>query len=1015
MPLQTISRLGIARVTSRNAFNTACLQPVEGIVGHCQSRPMHVAFVASTGLGNSRFATRWSYVASRPRRCTVSTACRRRLQMSAVDGDELDGSAAADEVETADPNMTVSIIGEPAVSGESEDDEDEDEEEDDEDAWFAVSTDELDAAASERATALEGVAADDGILDLGEIDDVGRDMMSVAGYERVVNVDVDAGGALEEDEDNNELLSGVGFDVLLEDERLVRILKKDFGYSTTTHVQLSAMPRISDGSDVMIQSYTGTGKTLAFLLPIFEAIDEESTAVQAVVVAPTRELAMQITREAERLCVGGDIRVMPLIGGANPARQAERLKFKPPHIVIGTPGRLAELEGNRVLRLRKCRIVVVDEIDQCMQDSFVEHLEYVFTGCPRDRQIVFVSATGDNDAVRAYAQKWMRVPELLRVVGQRKVPSNLEHFCTIVPARMRIDVLRRLMTTKDAPKQAICFVDDPRRVDIVCERLFEMKLAAGALRGNAHKLERAEVLRLFRKGAVPLLVTTEVAARGLDVPEVTHVFNLDLPTDADHYVHRAGRTGRAGAKGIVVSIATAETAFVIAKFEKELGLEITRMEPRGGIYAPPLERKSAPRTERERGVTAAHPASEALPARKVSDAQKGVPSARAAAATAAAAAAREARLAARFGPRPRSVAKAQMGQAKPQSIARIEIDRRLESSSDSPVRSPSSTSAELRSERFRTGERDVERDGQFGDRLDRRASSPPPRREREDRFEDRRSGGGYRGSNSRDGGMPSREGRFENRRTGGGYQSRGEGGYQASRGNSSSDGGMPSREGRFENRRAGNGYQSRAVGGYQASRDGQSGFSSQSEGRYQSRGGGGYQSRLDRGYESQSDGRYESRGGYQPRGDGRGEAGYEESRRMSGGGRSSPYGERRGGGSRDGKPSGAELRLKNKESRQIRESFKKRAPSGDFQAGLSRAPPPAARSRGKPTSDAGPVVDFSDDDDGDDEGWFVAGQENTKKKKKANRVQRSPKDRAREDFWVGNRANAPKPDAPKKS
>jgi ATP-dependent RNA helicase DeaD len=464
----------------------------------------------------------------------------------------------------------------------------EDEDEDEDHTWYGVEPSELDAAAAERGN----VVASGGAVDLGELDTAGRNELAVDGYARVMNVDVADGGALDADEDNSDLLSGIGFDAMIDRPQFLDAIVNDFGYETTTHVQLAAMPRITERDDVVIQSYTGTGKTLAFLLPLLEMVDEEADYIQAIVVAPTRELAMQIHRECERVAAKTSIRCMPLIGGANPARQVDKIRLRVPHVIIGTPGRLAELEDNRVLRLRKVEIVVVDEVDQCMQDGFREHLEFVINACKRDRQLVFASATGDNEAVRSYAQTWMTDPVLLRITGKRKVPSNITHWCTIVPARLRIDILRKLMTVKDAPKAAICFVDDPRRVDIVCERLFQMKLSAGALRGNAHKLERAEVLRLFRKGAVPLLVTTEVAARGLDVPEVSHVFNLDLPTDADHYIHRAGRCGRAGKPGTVVSIATAETAFVIGKLEKEIEVPITRMEPRHGVYAVPLKRET---------------------------------------------------------------------------------------------------------------------------------------------------------------------------------------------------------------------------------------------------------------------------------------------------------------------------------------------------------------------------------------------------------------------------------------
>lgn len=838
--------------------------------------------------------------------------------------------------------------------------------EEEEEDWFTVSTAEVDAAAAERP---EGEpSADDGVLDLGDVDDAGRGMMTVAGYARVVNVDVDAGGALEADEDNGDLFSGVGFDALIEDEDILDILEDDFGYKTATHVQCSAIPRIADGSDVMVQSYTGTGKTIAFLVPIIEAVDVDDRCVQAVVVAPTRELAMQILREAERLAKGSEVGVAALIGGANPARQAERLRFKTPHIVVGTPGRLAELHGNRVLKLRSVKTIVVDEIDQCMAEGFVEHVEYIFEACPRERQLVFVSATGDNDDVRSYSQKWMREPELLRIAGERKVPANIKHWCSIVPARLRIDILRRLMTGNNAPKQAICFVDNPRRVDIVCERLFQMKLSAGALRGNAHKLERAEVLRLFKKGAVPLLVTTEIAARGLDIPAVSHVFNLDLPTDVDHYIHRAGRTGRAGLPGTVVTIATAETGFVIGKFESELGFEIKRMEPRGGVYAEPLERIATPRPAESRE-------------------------------------------------RPSEGRSASGGGAQ-----------RSQDMSDRRREARQVGGGEISSE----GRRGSERDGR------------PPRREHDGARDSRFSrGGSTRGRESSRGGRSGEgESSFRGRESGAGAGlARGDndrrsfrsGGTEKYSEGSTTRGGYPSSRGGRESYDRGsreessyrdggmgrNAEGSVPRGGYSATRGGRDSYDrgGRDESSYQGRGvdssyrgrgmersGGSGATRggylADRGGRDSFDRDGARRGGRQfrdaPSGRRDGDR-FEGSRfddrpgRDRDTGRGGGRGGRGGGMGRGGKPSGAELRLQNRESKLIRESQKKGA---------------------LPTRNVAPTstsISFADDDaDDDGGGWVFADEKKSKKKMNKNK---SVKERAKDGGWVGNRTGTtPKSD-----
>ncbi len=421
-------------------------------------------------------------------------------------------------------------------------------------------------------------------------------------YSSIVDVNITTGGVLGiDDEDNNELFTGVGFDALLEDEQLVENLEREFSITTTTHVQLAAIPRIMEGEDVVIQGHTGTGKTLAFLLPLLEAMDPENPAIQAMIIAPTRELAMQISGECARLCKDTGIVSMALIGGANPVRQVEKLRKRAPHVIIGTPGRIAELEESRAIKLRELELIVIDEVDQCIENPFRESIENIFSRCPRRRQLIVASATGDVSSVRQFASLHMRSPVLLRVGDKQLLPKNISNWYVVVPPRLRIETIRKLMFAEPAPTKAICFVDDPRRTAIVLERLHKYKIAAGGLRGNADKTERAEVIKAFRLGRLNLLVTTEIAARGLDVRDVSHVFNLDLPTDSDHYVHRAGRCGRVGREGVVVNIATPDNAFVINRLQKQLNIQITRMEPRRGQYALPVDR-SRPSVRKSKAV-----------------------------------------------------------------------------------------------------------------------------------------------------------------------------------------------------------------------------------------------------------------------------------------------------------------------------------------------------------------------------------------------------------------------------
>ena len=429
------------------------------------------------------------------------------------------------------------------------------------------------------------------------------DALSDPAYSSVVDVNITTGGVLGiEDEDNNSLFAGVGFDALIDNEKILENLEKEFSITTTTHVQFAAIPRIQEGEDVVIQGHTGTGKTLAFLLPLLEAIDTEIPAIQAMIIAPTRELAMQIAGECTRLCTETGIVSMGLIGGANPMRQVEKLRKRSPHVIIGTPGRLAELEESRAIKLKQLKMVVIDEVDQCIENPFRESIENLLFRCPRRRQLMFVSATGDVPSVRQFSSRHMNSPILLRVGDKQMLPKNISNWYVVVPPRLRIETIRKLMFAEPAPTKAICFVDDPRRTEIVLERLHKHRIAAAGLRGNADKTERAQVIKAFRQGRISLLVTTEIAARGLDVRDVSHVFNLDLPTDADHYVHRAGRCGRVGKEGVVVSVATAENAFVINRLQKQLKVAITRMEPRRGEYAQPIERSwEGDRKQKTRG------------------------------------------------------------------------------------------------------------------------------------------------------------------------------------------------------------------------------------------------------------------------------------------------------------------------------------------------------------------------------------------------------------------------------
>jgi len=341
------------------------------------------------------------------------------------------------------------------------------------------------------------------------------------------------------------------------------------GISEPTEIQSAAIPPLLEGKDAILQAQTGTGKTLAYLLPVLSRLDPERSELQAIVIAPTHELCMQIVSVIRELTEGGPLFAQQLIGGANIRHQIERLKKKPP-IVVGTPGRLAELISSGKLKAQQARMVVIDEVDQLLNATFRNEVIRILKAVPRERQTIFASATIPAE-VQDVARRWMNEPMHLKAEGPLKLPTGLTHSYIVVEERDKLDTVRRMLHAYQ-PKAALAFVNDARKMDELVSKLDFKGLRVAALQGGANKLERSAVLKDFRDGKIQLLLATEVAARGLDIPGLTHVFNFDLPTDGDHYLHRAGRTGRSGTAGTVVSVVTARERFVLDKFAEALGI-----------------------------------------------------------------------------------------------------------------------------------------------------------------------------------------------------------------------------------------------------------------------------------------------------------------------------------------------------------------------------------------------------------------------------------------------------------
>ena len=366
---------------------------------------------------------------------------------------------------------------------------------------------------------------------------------------------------------------------------------QEAGITEPTAVQQEAIPVLLEGKDAVVLSQTGTGKTLAYVLPLLEKIDPGLKKLQALILVPTRELGTQVAAVLEQFTSDSEIVSQSIIGGAAIGRQMERLRLHP-QIIVGTPGRIYELIKLKKLSMHFVKTIVLDEADHMLEMGETVELEGVLHSALRDKQLCFFSATMP-ESVLALGERWMKEPVRIEPNAGRKAAETLEHLYLVCEERERIDVLRKLVRAVK-PQSGIVFINQVDRIGEVLAKLQYAGLSIEALYSEAGKQERAKVMKEFREGGIQLLLATDVAARGLDIPEVTHVIHFELPVDADHYVHRSGRTGRMGRQGIVISLCAYNQTFIMEKYEKALGIEINRVELYEGRLVRPADKAPAP-------------------------------------------------------------------------------------------------------------------------------------------------------------------------------------------------------------------------------------------------------------------------------------------------------------------------------------------------------------------------------------------------------------------------------------
>lgn len=348
------------------------------------------------------------------------------------------------------------------------------------------------------------------------------------------------------------------------------------GFEEATPIQAATIPLSLQNRDVIGQAQTGTGKTAAFGIPLVEKIDMNNDAVQAIVVAPTRELAIQVSEELYKIGSTKRVRVLPIYGGQDIERQIRALK-KHPHIVVGTPGRILDHIQRRTLRLQNVHTVVLDEADEMLNMGFVEDIEAILSHVPTERQTLLFSATMP-EPIRRIAERFMNNPELVRVKAKEMTVPNIEQYYIEIQEKKKFDTLTRLLDIQ-SPELAIVFGRTKRRVDELAEALNLRGYAAEGIHGDLSQAKRLSVLRKFKEGSIDILVATDVAARGLDISGVTHVYNFDIPQDPESYVHRIGRTGRAGKTGMAITFVTPREIGQLHHIEKTTKRKMDRMKP----------------------------------------------------------------------------------------------------------------------------------------------------------------------------------------------------------------------------------------------------------------------------------------------------------------------------------------------------------------------------------------------------------------------------------------------------
>jgi ATP-dependent RNA helicase DeaD len=366
----------------------------------------------------------------------------------------------------------------------------------------------------------------------------------------------------------------MSFEELGISEDIIKALKRT-GINEPTPIQQECISLIKEGRDVIAESQTGTGKTLAFLLPIFENISPEANTVQALIVTPTRELAIQIAEEAKKLSEVKELNILAAYGGKDIGSQLKKLQGNI-HLIIATPGRLLDHLERKTVDLSKLRTLVLDEADQMLLMGFKNEVEAIIRETSKKRQTICFSATIDSD-VKKLAYRYMQDPLTISVKKEEVTLNSIKQYVVETTDRRKQDALCTVLD-QDNPFMAIIFCRTKRRADELELALYKRGYDCKTIHSDIVQAKRERIMKAFKAAEFQYLIATDVASRGLDISGVSHIYNYDIPESAEAYIHRIGRTGRAGEEGYTCLFIDPKDKRTLEEIESAIKFKIPRRE-----------------------------------------------------------------------------------------------------------------------------------------------------------------------------------------------------------------------------------------------------------------------------------------------------------------------------------------------------------------------------------------------------------------------------------------------------